>query len=120
VTDPNPQTVEFSAYEAVKFVVTMRPPLTTPWPGSATFELNIRTQLGEVVIQSTNFTVTDSVNGVVEFNLTSTETGDLSPGDATPTPGGGDFLYDLWRTDAGNEKRLAWGPLIDLGQQWKP
>ena len=122
IRNPNPQQLSFSAYEGILLKVMMKPPLTTPWPGGATFILNIRDDAGNVVVQSSSFVVLDAVNGVVQFTLTSTQTGelDVGGGDSVSSPVGGDFLYDCWRTDTGSEKRLAWGPLIVLAQQWQP
>lgn len=110
--DPNPQPWVFSAYEAVALTVEMDPRLTTPWTGSETFELNIRDEDGNVKLQITTFTVTDFTNGVLTF-------GTISSAQTGATLGTGDYRYDAWRTDAGNEKRLTWGPLSIKPQQWK-
>lgn len=123
--NPNPQALEFSAYEAVRITVTMRPPLdpSAPWTLADTFQLNIRDQAGDVVVQSTVFVVKSLTLGIVRFDLTSTQTGQLDPdggGDSAANPDGGDFKYDCWVTTPSGEKRIAWGPLSDLGQQWKP
>jgi hypothetical protein len=120
--DPNPQALQFSAYEAVLVTVTMRPPLATPWTEDDTFQINVRDEGGDVVLQSGDFTATDLTNGVVKFPLTTDQTGQLDPigGDSTANPAGGDFTYDCWKTTPGSEKRLAWGPLSVLSQQWQP
>jgi len=123
--NPNPQAMQISAYEGIVVTVTMRPALKVPWTGADTFQLNVRDQFGNVVLRSTMFVVTDFINGVVQLQLTSAQTGDLdtgitSVGDSVSNPAGGDFPYDFWRTTPGSEKRLAWGTLSALPQQWKP
>ena len=128
IRNPNPQAMQVSAYETVTFIVTMTPPLSSqtppqpPWTGADTFQVNVRDDAGNVVLQSTAFTVTDFINGIVQFPLTSSQTGefDVGGGDSVANPTGGDFQIDFWRTTPGSEKRLAWGPLTVLMQQWKP
>lgn len=100
------QPVAFAAWESPTLRVSMTPATDiTGW----TFQINVR-RAGVVVLQSTTFVITDAANGVVSFTLTSAQTGAMSPGD---------YDYDVWRIDAGNEKRLCWGTMIVLTEQWK-
>jgi len=55
--------------------------------------------------------LSDPTNGVATFAIVSSETG--------TTLGAGDFDYDIWRIDAGSEKRLVWGELSVRDQQWQ-
>lgn len=108
MSNPNPQPVAFAAYEAPRLTVTMTPAADIT---GATFELNIRTPAQVVVLQSTTFTVTSLSAGIFYFTLTSAQTG--------TTIGVGDYRYDIWRTDSGNEKRLCYGPLAVEEEQWQ-
>ena len=108
-TNPNPQPWSFYAYESPKLKVTMTPAEDIT---GQHFQLNIRTQAGVVVLQSTTFTVSSLSLGIFQFQLTSTQSG--------VTVGGGDFLYDVWRIDSGSEKDLVIGPLNVKKGRWKP
>lgn len=110
-TDPNPQPWTFSAYEAAKLEIEMTPAGDIT---GQTYELNIRKQDpdGTLVLHLTTFTVENITIGLFAFFLTSAQTGTVI--------GPGDFAYDVWRIDTGNEKRLVWGFLTVKGQQWKP
>ena len=108
----NPQNIQgLSAYESPNLNVTMLVPTNiTGW----TIQLNIRSEdegTTTLLIQMTGPTITDNINGVFNFVLSSSQTG--------VTLGPGDFQYDIWRTDAGFEKRLTWGIMSILPEQWK-
>lgn len=107
-TNPNPQAVAFSEWESPKLEITMTPPTNiTGW----TLQLNIRTEDGTIVLQMTPpSTIDDVVNGIFGFILTSAQAGGMQVGD---------YKYDVWRIDAGFEKRLTWGTLTVLQEQWK-
>lgn len=109
MSNPNPQPVAFAAYEAPTLTVTMTP--ATDITGQ-NFQLNVRRRGdGAIAIQSTTFNVVDVVNGVFNFPLSSAQTG--------VTMGVGDYDYDVWRIDAGFEKRLTWGTMTVEVEQWK-
>lgn len=104
----NPQKVMCAAFEAITFQVTMSPATNI---SGQNFQLNVRDRNKAVLIASTVFSITDSVNGVFTMPLATSQTG--------TTLGIGDFDYDIWRTDAGFEKRLVYGELLVGDEQWQ-
>ncbi len=118
-SDPNPQAVIFSAWENVSLTVTRAQNGSI---SGQTLQLNIRDESGNVVLVLNSVTNSGQFNvvqagssttpGIFSFDLTSAETGDLLIGP-------GEYRYDIWRVDSGAEKRLTWGPMSVLGQQWK-
>ncbi len=118
-SNPNPQPVELSAWETVSLTVTMA---RNGSIAGQTFQLNIRDEARAVVLtlnsvsDPSQFTLVDagssSTPGVFKFTLTSADTGSILFQDQ-------DYKYDIWRVDSGSEKRLCWGPLSDLEEQWK-
>lgn len=107
MTIPLQQPVAFAKWEAPNLRVKMSPATNVSgW----TFILNVRDSDGDVVLQSSSYTVTDTANGWIVFAVTSAQAAAI---------GVGDFDYDIWRTDSGSEKRLAWGTLSVVSQQWK-
>jgi hypothetical protein len=128
--DPNPQAVEFALGESPEFYVTMAPPQTIlqpsgqPWgmtlfirqwqpvpPAVAllpnAIQLNVIYSLASALAGNL-FNVVDPANGVFVFGPILQAT--LVP--LLDAVGGlGDYLWDVWRTDAGFERRLCWGTL---------
>lgn len=75
------------------------------------YELHVRSRPAAALLKTVVGSVIDASNGVVDFLLTSADTGtDI---------GIGSFDYDIWRIDAGNETRLVYGELVVTGEQWK-
>ncbi len=105
-----PQSVGIARYEAVTFTVTMDPATNiTGW----TFSLNVRSagQLLTGYPVTVGFAITDAANGIFTVSLTSTQTAAFAPGAV--------YDYDVWRTNAGSEKQLAFGNLQVEPQQWQ-
>ncbi len=111
MNDPNPQPIDAAPYETLTIAVTMD---VVGSVSGGTFILNIRNDAGVLALQ-VNGTI--SVTGdattyaVVNFVVTSNQTG--------VTLGLGDFKYDAWRTDTGNEKQLARGTFVLREQEWQ-
>lgn len=107
--NPNPQAVAVSVWEAPRFRITMTPATNVSgW----TLVLNIRStvQPGTLLLQLTSPIMEDAGVGIFYFTASSAQLGAL---------GAGDFDFDVWRIDTANEKRLVWGPLNLLTEQWK-
>ncbi len=116
--NPNPQAMIpddgglLAAYEAPTITIEMD---ANGSIAGQTFQLNIRDQAGTLLLSKTPATITDAgsstTKGEIEFTLTSTQTG--------VTLGPGDFKFDVWRTDAGFERRVAYGPFPLDKEQWQ-
>lgn len=101
------QDIDWAQYEAPTVRVTMSPAVDIT---GATHRLNVRNQESGELVDYWTETVESSSLGIFTFDPTSAETGVITPGD---------YDYDIWRTDAGNEKRLVWGTLTVSRQQWQ-
>lgn len=105
-----PQDMTISRYEAVTITVTMDPATNiTGW----TFALNIRSA-GSLLTgypKTDIFTITNAANGIFTASLTSAQTDDFAVGAI--------YEYDIWRTNSGSEKQLAFGQLQVHPQQWQ-
>src|SRR6185436_922519 len=110
VANPNPQSVAFAAWEAPTLTITMS---ANGSIAGQVFQLNIRDEEGNVVLQVTPATITgngsSTTPGVFTFTLTSAQTGAMTVGD---------YRYDVWRTDSGSEKRLCYGVMSVEVEQW--
>ena len=103
----NPQNLKCAAFETVTVEMSMSPATDV---AGGTFQMNVRKKDGTSLLTVAG-TVVDSTKGVVDFTLTSANTG--------TDVGIGAFDYDVWRTDAGNEKRLTYGDFQVTSEQWK-
>lgn len=104
--DPNPQGWNFAAGESPRLKVNMTPAEDIT---GQTFTLTVRNPANEVLLTVTSFTAVTLSTGVFYFTLTAAQTG--------TTLGPGDYLYDVWRTNPGSEKRLVYGVLsVDAEQ----
>lgn len=108
MSNPNPQNLTCAAFEAPAIRMTMDPATDiTGW----SLKLNVRNKDGDSLIASITFTVESAGLGIASFPLSSSDTG--------TTLGIADFDYDIWRIDAGFEKRLVYGELSVGTEQWQ-
>ena len=104
-----PQEMTIARYEAVTITATMDPATNvTGW----TFALNIRSA-GSLLsgYPVTTFSITAAGDGVFTVSLTSTQTAAFAAGAV--------YNWDIWRTNSGAEKQLAFGTLNVAEQQWQ-
>jgi hypothetical protein len=109
----NPQNIKFSAYETVIFEITMT---TFGSIAGNTYSLNIRDKETNALLYTNTSASIINVGSPTTFGIV--DVGPMSSTD-TGTLGPGDYLYDIWRTNTGQEKRLTYGTLTVLTEEWK-
>lgn len=102
-----PQGIRFAKYEAVTLACELESETATisGW----TFSLYIR-RIGSTLLLQKAGSISSEGNGQFAFSLTTSETGGLTVGT---------WDYEIWRTNSGNETRLAKGPVIVEPQAWQ-
>jgi hypothetical protein len=98
------QPVTWTAGEDITFTVTMNLPTNiTGW----TLELRLFSNDWSEELEAIDGpTITDPTNGIFWFDVPAFVTG--------TTLGRGRFRYSVWRTDSGNNKKLAYGQITAL------
>lgn len=98
-----PQSLRWAQYEQVTVTVTMSPATSiSGW----TLAFTVRNSDGTLMVSKTTasgITITDAGAGIFTIALATADTGAIPPGV---------YDFDVWRTNSGNETRLAYGPLV--------